>query len=213
MIKLITGYGRSGTTFIAQNLNKINGVKCLHESCKLYKEIYLGKNNKEFLKNYYQKLYDNNINIEVDSHYRTRLKDVKYIFEINKIYILIRNGKDVVRSALNKPLPEWLNNYLNSLPGSTKLEKYCYCWINDMKKLFNDIEKYNFNSTVYKFENFTSNVNYLKSMANEITGINTNIEFNINKVNFTKSTVYDWKNKDDEIFEKIAGNFNKHLGY
>ena len=214
---LITSTGRTGTTLFSKMLNTIDGAYIVHEP--IFKETKYHRKAMEdpnfsqiFLKKFrikeiYYRLQQNKCERygEVNSALRRNIKDLKEMFPEMKIIHIVRNGKDVISSVLNRKTLLKGDTYHNLKPSSCiidekkwskfkRFEKIAYLWATENKYM-----RENSDITV-RFEDLITDYNYFKRNILEV--LDLNIEYKIwekyvrKKVNANKTI-------------KSSNNFNK----
>lgn len=215
---LVTGFGRSGTKFIAKKLDILTNVTAKHESMKNFKAIYFKTHNDSRLSKHYDSIINNcesSVYVEVDSHFRNRIDSAIKCLRNPSIFILVRDGRDVVSSVMNRKVSPHVRQHINRIsPKGTWLEKICRYWSHDMVALFELLSTLKIKYKYYEFEKFTKSTGYLKLMLEDITGVQiTNFNPDMSKVNERKINRFKWTSKLLKVFESNAGAANRLLGY
>lgn len=189
---IITGYGRSGTKFLSNVLNKSEKWTVLHEPRKSEAEkafragqtkIYINKINRAFNKEYYG---------EVNSYLRFYLSLL--IKEYN-MGVIIRNPKDIITSVFNRK----------------KIDNYKF-YINDLKGAYDTFDKYQNELKIIDFYKMTSDKNYLINISKTFSIF----DINSNDINFKENNN---KNKHikyksfSELPKNIKTHFYKQFGH
>lgn len=243
----VTGFGRSGTTFLSQLLSRCEETKSFHEFIgnREFELLswYLGRTyTKPYLE--YQKVKienDQSINdifIDVNGAYRNCVDEVEDVFRPEKVFHLVRDPRDVVRSLYTRrddkkvhfvPKNEseiqwWLT--------ADKFSQICWNWKTETEFL---LEK---NLDILYFEKIRGDYDYFKINLLDKVGLkmNRNVwekEITI-KRNSTKPKFYrylyskikgkhfvkerlpkfdDWPQKYKSEFMDICGDTMLKLGY
>jgi hypothetical protein len=242
-IFFILGTGRSGTQFITRLLKNDDSVCAYHEPDRFEDRSVISRSyiDADFASHYiktfrkYQiyrrmMLCNSDIYGEVTGTLRYHASQIKSCIPGAKIYAVVRNPADVIRSIMqwdfykkvsykNRDVipgvfkqneDEW-----NSLP---RLEKVCWMWADSYRRLTETIEYNNF----LKFEEITSNYEYLSDKFLQPMGINIDKALWL-KVKDTKSDnaskkyTYphssEWTDEEKEKFNSICGDMIQLFGY
>ncbi len=209
----ITGMGRSGTQFLSTLLERDHKVSSNHEfigdreywllswylSESCYSKQYLNDRKIEIDKIFYK----NEIFIDVNGYLQNSVEALEKTFPGCKIFHLVRNPKDVIRSLYtrrdkrsvdlipkdNKSIEEWIK--------LDKFEQICWNWNETTKNIIAT------GKPVIKFEKLIADYNYVKENLLIPTGINlSKDEWNLVKntrVNRTKSKIHRY------FYSKVKG--------
>ena len=223
---LITSTGRTGTVLFSQMLNKINGAYVVHEP--LFQETKYHKRAmedpkfsynflKEFrLKEMVYRIEKNNCNRygEVNGGLRRNIKELKEIFPSMKIIHIVRDGRKIISSVLNRNTFLKGDAYYNLQPSSciidtqtwakfNRFEKITYLWATENKYM-----RENSDLTI-RFEDMVSNYAYFKKNILDVLDLKLNYQdwekSTQKKVNKTKKTKADtgfekWSDKQKKFF-------------
>jgi hypothetical protein len=177
----ITGMGRSGTTFLADLLNKIDGVSAGHERIgnREYWLLswYLGSNYSVPFLNKEKQVIDQQqagakMYVDVNSYLQNSTSELKTVFGTENVLHLVRDPKEVVRSIYTrrndfdihllpkseKEVSEWL--------AADRFFQVCKNWQLAMDQLVGN------GIPVIQFEKITSDFAYLKQYLLEPYGLN-----------------------------------------
>ncbi len=236
---LITSTGRTGTTLFSQMLNDINGAYVVHEP--LFQETKYhrlamedSKFSRSFLEDFRLKetLYRIEKNDckrygEVNSGLRRNIKELKELLPNMKIIHIVRNGKEVISSVLNRNTLLKGDAYYNLKPSAsivdekkwstfTRFEKITFLWSAENKYM-----RENSDLTV-RFEDLISDYTYFKKNLLEILDLeidyNTWEKYVSTKVNINKNikidTAFDkWSNDQKEFFNLYCFDEMKRYNY
>jgi len=230
---LITGSGRSGTKWLATLLNlAANGVT-KHEPVK---EDFLAHKqaieNENYIRSYVNNfrlrvIFWNNILLKRDRIYgesnsllRLHVGYLKEVLPNMKLIHLVRDPRKVIRSQLNRgafaaihpvygglKLPV-VDDFTRLWDTKTDLEKACYCWLQDNKRLRLEI-----NNSV-RFEDIVNNFEHCKERVLDPLGLKLSKKVWQEQVNkkVNASKTYDkypefskWSNNDQDTLLKICG--------
>jgi hypothetical protein len=246
-LNFVISTGRTGTKFLAKHLNEIEGVLALHEP----KPDFLLLANK-FIRN---EVTISEAKNAIDSNRRYILRNIcsgeykRYVESNNRLYSLIpiinilfnnpkivhviRDGRDVVTSGMNRfwykekdPFermePGWFNNnnYIKLWPKMSRFQKICWYWqkkdsiIQELCKQSNNVITVKFED-IFKTKNHAGYYKILDFFDLRKSKI-SKPEFK-NKVNINyKYSFPEWKNWDKKLissFNKICGKHMRSLGY
>lgn len=235
----ILAIGRSGTNFFAHLLDKAEDAIVVHEPVRsdfrAYKEAFFSEKkaysyfNSFRKKEIYLRVKDTNLEVygEVNSVIRRHCKAIQRIFPKAKIFHLVRDGRDVVRSMMARKTmtredfntrnikPTQSDPWFNKWDKMNRFEKLCWYWDVENRYLHENI-----NTTLY-FEKLLSSYEYfreylLKPLALDITKEIWEEEIKTPKNVTQQYTIPQWNNWDPEkieSFHKICGETMKNLGY
>lgn len=238
-IFFILAMGRSGTKFLAHLLNKSKEAYVVHEPVysdfQAYQEaFYSEEKGLKYIRNFrkkeiYLRIRNKGIKTygEVNSALRRHYNALKEEFPNATFIHLIRDGRDVVRSAMsrwtmtskdpNTKLIHPTNGdpYKERWSEMSRFEKLCWYWQVDNHYLRENI------GNPVKFEDLLRNYEYFKNNILEKIGINISKEVWIKEVNNPKNTTKEysippWKNwdkKKTKYFEEICGKEMGAYGY
>ena len=226
-IFLITSTGRTGTALLSEMLNKISGCYVVHEP--LFQETKYHRramedpsfsNNflKQFrLKEMVYRIEKNNCNRygEVNSGLRRNIKELKELFPSMKIIHIVRDGKKVISSVLNRNTLLKGDTYYNLKPSSciidsqtwskfNRFEKIAYLWTTENKYM-----RENSDLTI-RFEDLISNYQYFKKNILDVLDLKLNqqdwAEYTHKKINKTKQIKSNtrfakWSNNQKDFFK------------
>jgi hypothetical protein len=243
----ITGFGRSGTTFLSHLLSQCSNARAFHEYVgnREFELLswYIGKSySKPYLENQKNRIEQDpqitNQFIDVNGAYRNCINEVEDVFKPLKIFHLVRDPRDVVRSLYTRrddkkvhflPIDEtdikwWLS--------ANKFSQICWNWKTETELL---LEK---KLDILHFEKITGDYNYFKSNLLDKIGLNMDLLSWQNiiavKKNKTKSKIYrylyakvkgkqfveerlprydNWSEEYKTIFMDICGDTMLKLGY
>ncbi len=238
----ITGYGRSGTMFLYSVLNKIPKVQVEHEPLgyiDLYAVVksFYGELN---LPNYYRlklqyinRVVKNDADVygEVNGCLRHHIGEIGELFNA-KIGYVLRDGRDVVRSMMNRavytqnidPLrtyPKKTDRFYKEFQRMVRFEKCCWAWAMETERALSRIRDKAADCKFLRFEEFTEDIRALYDICNyfEIKHGKQYIgEKDLNKkINVSPSNAFprydQWTKTQREQFNRIAGEVNISIGY
>lgn len=236
---LITSTGRTGTVLLSKMLNKISGAYVVHEP--LFRETKYHRLAMEdprfsynFLKDFRIKemvyrIEKNNCNRygEVNGALRRNIKELKELFPSMKIIHIVRDGRKVISSVLNRNTLLRGDAYYNLQPSScivdtqtwskfNRFEKITYLWAAENKYM-----RENSDLTI-RFEDMISNYKYFKKNILDVLGLKLNhqewAESMHKKVNKTKKIKTDtefkkWSDDQKNFFNVHCSNEMQKNGY
>ena len=243
----VTGVGRSGTTFLSHLLSNCSEAKTHHEYERTREfqllSWYIGEPYaKPFLENQKKEIEKNNndINrfIDVNGGYRHCVDELEDVFNPDKIFHLVRNPKDVVRSLYTRRddkkthfVPKQKSD-IEWWLGADKFSQICWNWKTDTEILLDK------GLDVLHFEKIISDYDYFKAKLLDKIDLNMDKsvweEEVVIKKNKTKSKLYrflyakykgkqfveerlpkyeDWSEDNKAKFTEICGNTMTKLGY
>ncbi|WP_111682131.1 sulfotransferase domain-containing protein [Winogradskyella tangerina] len=243
----VTGVGRSGTTFLSHLLSNCKGATIHHEYERTREfqllSWYLGKTYSiPYLKVLKEDIESKNSSaskfVEVNGGYRHCINELCEVFQTEKVFHLVRNPKDVVRSLYTRrdernvhfiPKTEteiewWLK--------ADKFSRICWNWKTDTELLINE------GLDILLFEKIISDYDYFKTNLLDKIGLTMDKGSWQNEVqvkkNKTKSKLYrflyakykgkgfvedrlpkyeDWSDDYKHKFNEICGDTMLKLGY
>tara|TARA_R110002111_G_scaffold261897_1_gene336134 strand:+ start:1105 stop:1851 length:747 start_codon:yes stop_codon:yes gene_type:complete len=198
----ITGMGRSGTKFLSGLLSLDTGINVFHEEIgnREYWLLswYLGESYQlPFLNLAKKKLEQSKVPstiVDVNSYLQNSVESLEKVFLNSEVLHLVRDPRKVIPSIYTRrddnrvhKIPKDSDEISNWLQMN-KLQQVCYNWVHTTNSLIDSGTK------LIKFEDVTSDYNYLKNHVLEIVGANISQEqfenFRKIKVNRTKSWLY-----------------------
>lgn len=243
----ITGFGRSGTTFLSHLLSACDEAQSYHEYVgnREFELLswYLGKTySKPYLENQKIKIEQNKKSngkfIDVNGAYRNCVDELDEVFKPTKIFHLVRDPRDVVRSLFTRrddrkvhfvPKNEddikwWLN--------ADKFDQICWNWNTETKALLKkDLD-------ILHFEKIIGDYDYFKNELLEKVGLSMDFNTWKNLVSVKKNKtkpklhrylyakvkgkqfieerlpMYDnWSDDKKKVFNDICENTMLKLGY
>lgn len=235
----ILSLGRSGSMFLADLLNKDENNLVLHEPTRLdflaYIQAFQGAmTNYDYISEFRKKLifYRNNLSElsqygEVNSLLRRHPQTIRQNIPNVKLFHLVRDGRDVVRSMMarwtytakdpfaNLIRPKPGEKFYNNWPEMNRFEKLCWYWRIENEHLDEMI------GNPFHFEKLISDYHYLKE--NLLDPLELNIsqkdwldKINVPKNSTTKHTIPHWKKwntERNEQFDYICGDLMKKFDY
>ena len=184
----ITGMGRSGTVLMSKLLQGIDNTVVKHEhignreywllswylSPDNYSKQYLENERNKIEKSYKQEGFF----IDVNGYLQNSATEIYNIFPNSKIFHLVRDGRDVVRSLYSRrnekdthlipkdkeSIKKWLTY--------NKFEKICWNWNNTTQKLIS------LQIPILRLEDVISDYTYLKKNFIETTGLEISKSYN-----------------------------------
>jgi len=236
---LITSTGRTGTTLFSQMLNDINGAYVVHEP--LFQETKYHrmamedpKFSRSFLEDFRLKemLYriekqDCKRYGEINGGLRRNIKELKELLPNMKIIHIVRNGKDIISSVLNRNTLLKGDAYYNLKPSAcivdekkwlnfTRFEKLTFLWSAENKYM-----RENSDITV-RFEDLISDYNYFKKNILDILDLEidyetwlkyVSIKVNTNKNIKSSTASNEWSSGQKEVFNLFCSDEMKLYGY
>ena len=236
---LITSTGRTGTMLFSQMLNYINGTYVVHEP--LFQETKyhrLAMEDPKFsrtfledfrLKEIFYRLEKNDCKRygEVNGGLRRNIKELKELIPDMKIIHIVRNGKEIISSVLNRNTLLKGDVYYNLQPSAcivnekkwsnfTRFEKITFLW-----SIENKYMRENSDITV-RFEDLISDYSYFKKNILDVLELELDYKiwekFIRRKVNANKkikvSTKFDeWSSNQKEFFNLYCSDEMKIYDY
>lgn len=236
---LITSTGRTGTVLFSKMLNNVNGSYIVHEP--LFQETKyhrLSMENPKFsysflkdfrLKEMVYRIEKNNCNRygEINSCLRRNIKELKELFPSMKIIHIVRDGRQIVSSVLNRNTFLKGDIYYNLQPSSCIVDKQTWSKFNRFEKITylwaaeNKYMRENSDLTI-RFEDIISNYKYFKKNILDILELELDYHtwerFTKKKINKTKqikinTKFSEWSDKQKEFFKLHCSNEMKQYGY
>jgi len=231
----ILSTGRTGTKFLAQLLDNDPNAKVFHEPYKRDFGAYVHAYYSEelamaYIRDFRAKLIldiDVNIYGEVNGVLRRHVKALQSFFPEAKIFHLVRDGRDVIRSMFSRSImtknnivskrihPKENDSFYGAWPEMNRFEKICWFW-----NIENKFLRENTRDSI-QLEKILFDYSYFKSELLE--KLELNVPHNVwnnaikTKINFTKKyKIPHWKQwslKQLEVFDKIAAKENRLNGY
>lgn len=235
----ILGMGRSGTFFLSKLLNEYKNACVYHEplhsdfkaivdALKSEKKAnqYINSFRKKYL---YLKLKNKDINTygEVNSNLRYHAKILKNNIPNVKILHLVRDGRDVVRSIMERNhytedgighhslSPSKDDYYFDEWKNMSRFEKVCWLWkdANEVVEPFSD--------EMIKFERLINDYDYFNKKIELKLNINIGYDLWNNEVNSPKNITKkrefphwdNWNKNQLEDFNEICGELMNKYGY
>ena len=236
---LITSTGRTGTTLFSQMLNSINGAYVVHEP--LFQETKyhrLAMEDSRFsrifledfrLKEMFYRIEKNDCKRygEVNGGLRRNIKELRELFPDMKIIHIVRDGKKIISSVLNRDTLLKGDAYYNLKPSScivdeekwsnfTRFEKIAFLWYAENKYM-----RENSDLTV-RFEDLISDYNYFKQNILEIIDLEIDYEtwkkyvstkINANKKIKSGTAFEEWSYEQKEFFNLYCSDEMKRYDY
>lgn len=231
--------GRSGTTFLSNLLNKNDdNVEVFHEPCTFdrishQRAFHDSDESIEYMKNFRMKGIEYYIKAkklsgygEVNSFLRRHIIAIQKFYPYVKLFHLVRDGRDVVRSMLSNDTMEfWDENtkyispnehdvFYSKWNSMNRFERLCWYWMVENEYLSTYIKEY------IKFEDLLEDYNYFDEKVLRVLGLNvTKEKWEIAKESPKNVTDHDapkWETWDDDIkriFWKICGGTMLRYGY
>lgn len=180
---LITGFGRSGTTFLQQIMNTSKNVTVEHEPRKNRDEKWYDKYGKDSIPPEAAKSFKRNNYGEVNS----RLRFFAHIFPVDKLGIIIRDPKDIFKSTMNRDKDphkmahdiHWAYSHFMSIPNWHYID----------------------------FKLMTTNKEYIKNVCNTFGVSDAVIPDKLTRVNTNKDELYETY---DDLPKKIKNIFEAY---
>jgi hypothetical protein len=235
----ILAIGRSGTQFLSYLLNKAQKAYVVHEPVrsdfrayleafysekKAFKyfngfrkdEIYLRARNKDL--NHYG---------EVNSVLRRHCNAIKKVLPGVKLFHLIRDGRDVVRSMMSRKTmtkedpnthkikPKKYDLLYDNWSKMNRFERLCWYWDTENRYLMDNIEN------LIQFENLTSSYEYFRETLLIPLGLNISESFWEEEIKTPKNITVNyelphwtkWDQKRKSTFNAICGKTMNNAGY
>jgi hypothetical protein len=239
----ILGTGRSGTQMLSGLLNKSEKALVVHEPNRhedrnLYTEIrqnsalavqYLNEFRRYGI---YRRIMASMPQIygEVTGTLRYHCAALKEVFPHVRLFLLVRDGRDVVRSVMNMKRfykkgskkfhslgPLESDHFHEQWHAMSRFEKICWAWADTNRVLLEIIP----DDVVY-FERVISDYDYTKQRLFEPLGLSISFEqwresAKHKSKNATKVHTFphwkDWRTREEESFDRICGQMMIELGY
>lgn len=236
---LITSTGRTGTVLLSQMLNRIDGAYIVHEP--LFQETTYHRLSMEdpefsytFLKNFRLKEMVHRIEKnncirygEVNGGLRRNIKELKELFPEMKIIHIVRDGRKIISSMLNRNTFLKGDTYYNLKPSScivntkiwskfNRFERITYLWAAENKYMREHSD------LTIRFEDMVSDYTYFKTNILDVLGLDldyqTWVESTQKKVNKTKQVKSDteytgWSDTQKEFFRLHCSDEMIRSGY
>jgi len=238
-IFFILATGRSGTKFLSLLLNKSPGAYIVHEPVRwdfrAYKAaFYDDKKAYKYIQEFRKKeIYDRarkreiNIYGEVNSVLRRHCNALKKSFPNAKIFHLIRDGRDVVRSSMSRGTmtdnhpstkkihPTQKSPWKDKWNNMTQFEKICWYWDVENRYLNKNIKK------TLQFEKLISSYKYFKEHLLDPLELKISKETWQKEVNSPKNITNkyttphwtEWEKGKMDVFNEICGDTMRVNGY
>jgi len=235
----ILGMGRSGTTFLANFLNRAEGVHVFHEPAfedfnAHVRAFYTPEIAERYIQNFRKKeIYlrmhhvDSGIYGEVNSSLRRHAGAIKRNFPEATILHLVRDGRDVVRSLMSRRMmtikdpfsirihPKKSDPWSERWKKMDRFSRICWFWQVENSYLRSIIGK------VIHFEKVLSSYDYFYTEVLEPCHINIEKKDWENAVasprnatkNFGMSTWDSWTQEQKKIFRELCGEEMVKCGY
>lgn len=194
-IGFVTGYGRSGTMWLAKTLREAAGVPAQHEPRP--------------------RLQYRPPVVVVDSHLRFQVNDLRKTYPRSPLWILVRDGRDVIRSAMTRMLN----------PDPSRMQRYGFEtfaeWVEDWAK-WNRYLTSILHLPYVRAEDLWSSFDVFEGLAMSLApyvSVNRHQwdRLKNQKQNVTKEYRFpayeDWTDENRDLFWHIAGDTMKYLGY
>jgi len=239
----ILGSGRSGTQLLSGLLNSSNSALVLHEP-QLFEDRLTRNASRENMSSSldyistFRKLSIYNSIIrskksvygEVTGTLRYHILAIKEVFPSAQLFILARDGRDVVRSIMGynfytsnsdidgdtSPLPgsELNTNWINM----SRFQKICWLWADSYKVLLDNIntEKIiHFEKIINDYEYFNNTILAKLDITVDKKTWNNFVEKKSNNASKTYSYPQwkEWSQEDRNSFDSICGDIMKKIGY
>lgn len=238
-IFFILAIGRSGTNFFSQLLDRSKNAYIVHEPVRsdfrAYKEAFFSEGKAyRYFKNFRKKeiylrakLKNATVYGEVNSVIRRHCNAIKKVFPEAKIFHLVRDGRDVVRSMMARktmtsedpntktiePIKE--DPWFSKWEDMNRFERLCWYWDIENRYLHENID-----ITIY-FEKLISDYEYFNEILLEPLKLQIPKDIWEEEVkspkNITKKHTFphwsEWDPEKLESFNKICGETMKNLGY
>jgi len=234
----ITGNGRSGTVFLADLLGKSNNGHVFHEYPSLdmrgFVDAYLGQKELTPMRlkiiEVRQTQQPDLVYGEVNSYLRYQIPFLRTM--TSQIFHLVRNGKDVIRSMMNRnPLsftdeddketreifPYGDDPYIERWPNMDRFERLCWFWQHTILELCKE------KVPIIQFEQMLASYDYLQQKLLNFIGVELDFEvWNYERRILKNETprhnrkfpkYLDWSNKQKESFERICSKSMEIIGY
>jgi len=235
------GFFRSGTTFLADFLNKNLPDAIVQHEPNLSDYLYYTKTFQNYeetisyikeyrLKEIYNRMCNFPIKVygEINPFLRRHCAYLKQFCPQAKQFHLVRDGRDVVRSLMTRnffgPNHFW-TSLIKPPPGDeileywkefSRFEKICWLWKSDNEYLHANVPH------LIHFEKLVSDYDYFKTKLMDFLEIG-NIDFETwgkdigNVMNQSPDHSFplykDWEDNEKKIFERICGEEMSKLGY
>jgi len=238
-IFFVLSIGRSGSMFLANFLNKASGNQVVHEPTRLdflaYPQAYYGvEKGFDYFSDFRKKfIYWHNHRREitqygeVNSLLRRHSLAVRENIPNAKLFHLVRDGRDVVRSmmarrtfTLKDPFsllihPKQGEDYYEMWFEMDRFERLCWYWWVENKYLVESIV------TPIYFERIIKDFDYLKENLLSPLGLDISQENWIDEINQPKNSTAqhaiphwrDWSQERQDKFDSICGSLMENLGY
>lgn len=170
----VTGVGRSGTTFLSNLLSNCSEAKTHHEYERSREfqllSWYIGKSYaKPFLENQKKQIEKNSYGfnkfIDVNGGYRHCVDELEYVFSPIKIFHLVRNPKDVVRSLYTRRDDENIHfapkqeSEIKWWLEADKFSQICWNWKKDTEILLDKgLDLLHFEKIISDYDYFKNNL-------------------------------------------------------
>ena len=233
----ITGHGRSGTVFLADLLGKSENGHVFHESPFLDQDAFVEafKERRELSQerlNLIKTRREQQVNLvygEVNGYLRYYISPLLKLTP--QIYHLVRDGKDVIRSMMNRNsasftvhdsnrtqfiYPYGDDPYVSEWSNMDRFERLCWYWQHGI------MEVCNYKIPILHFEKILVDYDYLTIFLNsvgldlpfEVWNYERRILKNETPRHNRKFPEYlNWSNKQKESFKRICGKSMEIIGY
>lgn len=230
---------RSGTVFLANILTSETKNSHIEHEANIIdywhypKAIGNEKEAEKYFRNYRFKEIPTrvsakcNIYGEVNPFLRLHCKAIKSILPDAKLFHIIRDGREVVRSVMSREIlgnkdpftklisPPINDPYKNNWVQMTRFEKVCWQWQFENHYIRQHVSHF------IMFEELISNYTYFKNQLLDYLGIDISIETWQQYVERPKNITpnyqighwENWSDTERDIFKKICGNEMEQYGY
>jgi len=227
--------GRTGTKFLAQLLNRDPNAKVFHERFKQDFDEYVHAYHDEksaiaYIKESRMKLIPNEqskIYGEITGVLRHHIKALKTVFPEARLFHLVRDGREVIRSMASREImlksnaissqiyPKESDPFYMAWPNMDQFERICWYWSTENRFLRENIKD------SIQFEGIISDYSYLRKRLLDEVGLNIphDIWNDVVKTKINATKIYkiphwrQWNPKQQGVFEKIAASENRLSGY
>lgn len=234
----ITGMGRSGTTFLVNLLNNVQGTSVYHEVYPDFDALIDAYYDPDEAYNYFnyrrKKIIAariNKINCQIYGEVNSLLRyhvDVLSKFNNVRLFHLVRDGRSVVQSIMNRTAftsddekitgkikPKKNDPYYKVWPEMSRFEKVCWYWADTCSFLLQkSLPTVRFDDIIQSYEQFESQLlNPLQiNFSYDLWQTERHKPKNVNQ-KYTFPGWEDWNNWHKDRFLKICGVVMSKLNY
>ncbi|MEA3352025.1 MAG: sulfotransferase [Chloroflexota bacterium] len=234
----IVGIGRSGTTFLSNLLNKIPDCAVYHEHPRdrsalvdAYRYPDLAR---EYLCGFRKRLIASRVKRKECTHYGEANSYLRYHIDAlrklwyPKLFHLVRDGRSVVRSAMNRNTftsdEKWHSGqiypfsedpFADNWPDLNRFEKVCWYWMDANKFILKySLPFIRFEDIIRSYEELTRQILVPLDITLPYSKWQETIEVPVNvSANVSFPEWKYWTRKQKKTFENICGDLMSRLGY